>query len=201
MTAGLQSRARCTRSNATGAWWRVRSGYVAAGPPRFTLSVPTLHQHQLKELATRGAYAVLLTNASRATKLWPAHAWHVVEAELARRGLHTILIWGSEAEACRDAGEKHRAWSLHTSRMGDAGPACRVAGTCKSCGRHRYGADAPRRCGGVPTIGIFCDYDPNLVGIRGEAPCESLGGISGGPAANEVLAALERTLASRTPGR
>jgi heptosyltransferase-1 len=47
---------------------------------------------------------------------------------------------------------------------------------------------------GAATVGVFCDYDPRLVAISGEAPCESLGSAAGGPAAGEVLAALERVL-------
>jgi heptosyltransferase-1 len=53
----------------------------------------------------------------------------------------------------------------------------------------------------APTIGIFCDYDPALVGITGDAPCASLGGVDGGPSVAEVLAALERVLAAGAGAR
>jgi heptosyltransferase-1 len=48
----------------------------------------------------------------------------------------------------------------------------------------------------APTVGIFCDYDPKLVGISGDAPCVSLGSATGGPSTNEVLGALDHVLAS-----
>jgi heptosyltransferase-1 len=179
----------------------VALGYVAAGPPRFTLSVPALHQHQLKQLATRGAYAVLLTNASRATKLWPAQAWHVVEAELARRGLHTILIWGSEAERVATQARVQDMVDAHVAPWATLDQLAALLAHAKVVVGIDTGLTHLAAAVGAPTIGIFCDYDPSLVGIRGEAPCDSLGGTSGGPAANEVLAALERALAPRTPGR
>jgi heptosyltransferase-1 len=49
---------------------------------------------------------------------------------------------------------------------------------------------------GTPTIGIFCDYDPKLVGISGDGPCASLGSATGGPQPGEVLATLEHVLAA-----
>ncbi|MCK6428863.1 MAG: lipopolysaccharide heptosyltransferase I, partial [Burkholderiaceae bacterium] len=53
---------------------------------------------------------------------------------------------------------------------------------------------------GAPTVGIYCDYDPALVGITGDAPCESLGGVDRAPSAAEVIAAIERVLAA-SPAR
>jgi heptosyltransferase-1 len=47
----------------------------------------------------------------------------------------------------------------------------------------------------VPTIGLFCDYDPRLVGLTG-ARCTSLGGVAAQPAVAQVLAAVEQVLAS-----
>jgi heptosyltransferase-1 len=49
---------------------------------------------------------------------------------------------------------------------------------------------------GAPTIGIFCDYDPRLVGITGAAPCASLGGVDAAPAAAAVIAAAADLLAA-----
>jgi heptosyltransferase-1 len=49
---------------------------------------------------------------------------------------------------------------------------------------------------GVPTVGIYCDYDPRLVGVTGDAPCESVGDASGPPPVADVLAALGRVSAA-----
>jgi heptosyltransferase-1 len=44
---------------------------------------------------------------------------------------------------------------------------------------------------GAPTVGIFCDYDPRLVGLRGPGPCASLGGVDNVPDSDDVIAALD----------
>jgi heptosyltransferase-1 len=170
--------------------------YVIEGPPRFTLAVPTLTRLELRELSDRGPYAVLLTNASRSTKLWPAESWRAVEADLARRGLRTLLVWGSDEEG-RETRERARGMIA-----ADVAPrssleqlAALLAGARVAVGidtglTHLAAAVA------APTVGIFCDYDPKLVGISGDAPCVSLGSATGGPSTNEVLGALDHVLAS-----
>jgi heptosyltransferase-1 len=50
---------------------------------------------------------------------------------------------------------------------------------------------------GVRTVGIYCDYDPKLAGIRGTAPCASLGGADASPPAAAVIAAVEDLLGER----
>jgi heptosyltransferase-1 len=49
---------------------------------------------------------------------------------------------------------------------------------------------------GAPTVGIYCDYDPRLVGITGSAPCASLGGVAAPPPAQAVIAAIDEVLAA-----
>ena len=44
-------------------------------------------------------------------------------------------------------------------------------------------------------MGIFCDYDPGLVGLRGSARVASLGGVGQVPTVAAVLAAIDRVLA------
>jgi hypothetical protein len=39
-------------------------------------------------------------------------------------------------------------------------------------------------------VGIFCDYDTTLVGLRGCGPVVSLGGVGQTPAVEQVLAAI-----------
>jgi hypothetical protein len=50
---------------------------------------------------------------------------------------------------------------------------------------------------GVPTVGIFCDYDPRRVGLVGDAHCISLGGVGQQPAVAAVVAAVNLVLAPR----
>lgn len=169
-------------------------GYALDGPPRFTLSVPVLAHGELDDLARRGSYAVLLTNASRVTKLWPADSWRAVEADLARRGLHSLLIWGTDAEgvATRTRAEKmvaaHVAPRAQLDQLAALFAGARVVVGIDTGLTHLAAAV------GAPTVGIFCDYDPKLVGVSGISHCESLGSASGGPTAQDVLLALERVL-------
>jgi heptosyltransferase-1 len=55
---------------------------------------------------------------------------------------------------------------------------------------------------GRPTVGIFCDYDPALVGLTGDAEAAnavaSVGSATAAPAAREVIEAAARLL-SRSP--
>jgi heptosyltransferase-1 len=170
--------------------------YALDGPPRFTLSVPALSDARLSEQTARGPYAVLLTNASRVTKLWPTQSWQAVEAELARRGLRSLLVWGTEEEG---AATRARAQGMVAAQVMPRSTLDQLAAVLAAA-RVVVGIDTGlthlAAAVGAPTIGIFCDYDPQLVGISGDATCVSLGSASGGPAAAEVLAALERELAS-----
>ncbi|HEU0200872.1 MAG TPA: lipopolysaccharide heptosyltransferase I [Burkholderiaceae bacterium] len=166
------------------------------GPPQFGLRVPSLTQRDLLALAAGGPFAVLLTNASRATKLWPDDAWRAVEARLAQQGLRSVLFWGSDEEAVATRARAHgmrAAWVA--PRIGlDQLVAClaraRVVVGLDTGLSHLAAAVA------APTVGVFCDYDPALVGITGPAPCISLGSASGGPPAAEVIAAAEHVLAA-----
>ena len=48
---------------------------------------------------------------------------------------------------------------------------------------------------GRPCVGIFCDYPIERVGLTGDGPVESLGGVGQQPALEQVQAACERVLA------
>ncbi len=173
--------------------------YPAHDAPRFALQVVPPAMPELAELARR-AYAVLLTNASRATKLWPAERWRAVESALAERGLNSVLFWGSEAEEgatrARVSG-MHRAWVAPRATLDQL--AAVLAGARVVIGLDT-GLTHLAAAVGAPTIGIYCDYDPALVGVTGDAPCASLGGVDRAPAAIDVIAAAERILdASQRP--
>jgi len=174
----------------------VALGYPLTGPPRFSLAVPPLSQPGLRDLAARSPYAVLLTNASRATKLWPVQAWRTVEADLARRGLRSILVWGSDAEG---VATRERAHGMRLAEVAPRASLDQLAALLASA-RVAIGIDTGLThlgaAVGTPTIGIFCDYDPKLVGISGDGPCASLGSATGGPQPGEVLATLEHVLAA-----
>jgi heptosyltransferase-1 len=173
-------------------------GYSIDGPPRYALSVPSLVLPELKQLAAQGRYAVLLTNASRSTKLWPAESWRAVEAALARRGLRSLLIWGSDDEGVATRARAQGMVAAHVAPRAQLDQLAALLADARMVVGIDTGLTHLAAAVGAATIGIFCDYDPKLVGISGDARCESLGSASGGPSADEVLAALDRVLG---PGR
>ena len=168
--------------------------YTADGAPRFGLRVGVPHG-DAAALVQR-PFAMLLTNASRPTKLLPDAHWHALADALAARGLRCVLPWGSAAER---ADTERRA-----AAMRDALVAPRLAlaalAPVLATARVVIGIDTGlthlAAAVAAPTVGVFCDYDPRLVGVTGDAPCVNVGDGTGVPALAEVLAGLEQVLAS-----
>jgi heptosyltransferase-1 len=48
---------------------------------------------------------------------------------------------------------------------------------------------------GCPTVAIYCDYDPGLVGLVGDGPVASLGGANVQTTASQATQAIERVMA------
>lgn len=169
-------------------------GYAIDTAPRFCLQAPAQVSVRLAELLASGPVAVLLTNASRASKLWPDTHWQAVEQALAARGLRSVLFWGSGAE---EVDTRRRAGGMRDAAVAERAPLHHVAAVLTQA-RVVIGLDTGlthlAAALGVPTVGIFCDYDPKLVGITGDARCESLGGVGGGPTSDQVIAAVGRVL-------
>jgi len=164
-------------------------GYVPAGGPQFGLRV-ALSSGAVMD--GDEAYAVLLTNASRASKLWPDAHWQVIEGALAQRGLRSVLFWGSESERRdteRRAKRMQRACVAQRCTLAQLGSV--LAGAQLVVGLDT-GLTHLAAALEAPTLALFCDYDPALVGLQGPGHCENLGGAAGGPGVDEVLAALPR---------
>jgi heptosyltransferase-1 len=172
--------------------------YAPAGAPRFDIA-PAAGERDVP-FADPVPYAVLLTNASRTSKLWPDDGWRRVIDRLARRGLSARLYWGSEAERAATTARAGGAAAQVMPRASIGSIAGSLAGA-----RFVVGLDTGlthlAAALGVPTIGIFCDYDPALAGIVGPAPCVSLGGRGGGPSPEQVLAAIETLLPAQVARR
>ena len=166
-----------------------------APPPDFGIRVPRSADPALVD-ATARPYAVLLTNASRPTKLWPDERWRDVASGLHDRGLRSVLFAGSEQEE-RDT--RRRARAMADARVA---PRCRLDAVAAVLAGARIvvgldtGLSHLAAAVGAPTLGIFCDYDPKLVGIIGPAPCASLGGVDASPSSDAVIAAIDRLLAA-----
>jgi heptosyltransferase-1 len=173
-------------------------GYAPAGAPVFDIA-PAAGERE-EPFANPVPYVVLLTNASRASKLWPEGGWRRVIDRLARFGLSVRLFWGSEAERVATTARAGGTAALVMPRASIASIAASLAGARLVVGLDT-GLTHLAAALGVPTIGIFCDYDPALAGLVGTAPCVSLGGRGGGPLPEEVLAAIEALLPAQVARR
>jgi heptosyltransferase-1 len=177
---------------------RAACGTDAASPPSFGLAPPWLSDPVLDE-ATSAPFAALLTNASRPGKRWAEENWRAVERELHRRGLRSVLFAGSareEQDTRQRAAGMASAWVAPRTGIEDVAAAlarARVVVGLDTGLAHLAAAL------GVRTVGIYCDYDPRLAGIRGTAPCASLGGVDAAPSAAAVIAAVEEVLGDRAP--
>ena len=165
-------------------------GYALEGPPRFDVS-----SRAQPAIVVRAPYAALLTNASRVTKLWPIERWLDLERSLAGRGFLSVLFWGSEEEgrSTRElAARMQRAVVAPRSSLGAI--AASLAGARVVVGLDT-GLSHLAAALGRPTVAIFCDYDPGLVGLVGDGPVASLGGAQVQTSAAQAIAAVERMLA------
>ncbi len=180
---------------------RIRAlGHAACGtdsgaPPSFGLRPATTGGRELLA-ATIRPYAVLLTNASRESKRWPDDRWRAVERALHARGLRSLLFAGSTAEELDTqarAADMTDAWVAPRSEIDTVAA---VLARARIVIGLDTGLSHLAAALGAPTIGIFCDYDPRLVGITGPAPCASLGGVAAMPSVDAVLAALDALLGS-----
>jgi heptosyltransferase-1 len=168
-------------------------GTDVAAPVSFGLRATAIAGREWLE-ATSAPYAVLLTNASRASKRWPDDRWRALARELRARGLRALLFAGSAAEE-RDTRQR-------AAGMDDAwvAPRCGIDTVAAVLARARLvvgldtGLSHLAAALGAPTVGIFCDYDPRLVGITGTAPCASLGGVNASPTVEAVAAAVDGLL-------
>jgi heptosyltransferase-1 len=137
---------------------------------------------------------VLLVNASRVTKLWPEDRWIALEHWLADRGFGSVLFWAApdeEARATRLVGAMRRTVTAPRSPIGSIAATLAAA---KLVVGLDTGLTHLAAALGRPTVGIYCDYDPKLVGLVGDGPVRSLGGVGRAPSLDEVVAATQSVI-------
>jgi heptosyltransferase I len=152
-------------------------------PPDFGLQAPG------QGWKPRDTYAVLIPNASRASKLWPERHWAAVGKRLHERGWLPLVLWGRPEE-------QTLAERIAASCDGDVPPFLSVgdmAGVLAGA-QQVVGLDTGfthlAAALGRPTLGIYCDHEPGLAGITGANRVASIGGKGQVPQRNEVLGLL-----------
>jgi heptosyltransferase-1 len=162
-------------------------GYALNDQPRFDLTVPPATQAYTHQ-------AVLLANASRASKLWPEERWIGVERWLAERGLQSVLFWGTPEEEAR---VRRLAASMQRATVAVRSSLEAIAATLAQA-QVVIGLDTGlshlAAALGRPTVALYCDYDPALVGLVGDGPVISLGGVGTPPAMEAVIDAARQVL-------
>jgi len=161
-------------------------GYALDNQPRFDLTVVPS--------GTSTHQAVLLANASRASKLWPEERWIGVERWLAERGLQSVLFWGTTEEEAR---VRRLAASMQRATVAPRSSLEAIAATLAQA-QVVIGLDTGlshlSAALGRPTVALYCDYDPALVGLVGDGPVISLGGVGTPPAMEAVIDAARQVL-------
>lgn len=105
-----------------------------------------------------------------------------------------MLPWGLMAERadCQKRASMMRA-ALVPPRMSLDAAAAVLAGAKVVVGLDT-GLSHLSAAVGTPTVAVYCDYDPALVGLVGDAPCVSLGGVDQQPAADAVIEATAQVM-------
>jgi heptosyltransferase-1 len=140
-----------------------------------------------------GAFAVLIPCASRPEKLWPQECWTTVGQDLLKQGLQVVVLWGSPEE-------QRLAQAIAARSGGQIPPFLTVAQVSDTLARATLvigldtGMTHIAAAHGRPTVGIYCDHEPGLAGLRGSGPLVSLGGKGQTPSLTDVHAAIQQVL-------
>jgi heptosyltransferase I len=141
-----------------------------------------------------GRFAVLLSNASRSSKLWPDERWRDVEGWLAEQGICSVLVWGTERERVATV---RRAATMRQARVAPTAGLLTL-GSVFSRATLVVGLDTGlthwAAAVGASTVGIFCDYDPARVGLKSDERRVNLGGVGDPPSAEDVIDACRHVL-------
>lgn len=161
-------------------------GYTTGGAIDFGLSRTALSRDP-------GApYAVLLHATARPEKEWPVAHWVALATALASRGYDLVLPWGSASERLRSDSIAAR---VPRARVPQRRPLDEVARLIAGA-RLVVGVDTGlvhlAASLSVPLVAVFVGTPPGLYGPMGSGPIEIVGGEQGPPAADAVMAAVDK---------
>jgi heptosyltransferase-1 len=165
-------------------------GYVAEGPPRWTITPPAR-----SAAMPDGPYAMAFHATSREDKLWPERDWTGMLAHLAQAGLRVVLPWGSDAE-------RERSERLARSVASAVVPPRQTLPERASLVRSSQivvGVDTGlthlAAAMGTPTVAIFTTTDAALAGVAAAgAHARDIGGGGKVPSLADAIEAAGRVL-------
>ena len=137
-----------------------------------------------------GPFATLIPCASRPEKLWPQANWVTVARKIKAQGMAVAIMWGSPDE-------QKLAQAIADQCDGAVPPFLSVAQAADTLAQAQMvvgldtGMSHLAAAHGRPTIGIYCDHEPGLAGLRGSGPVISLGGEGQTPTCAAVTQAME----------
>lgn len=143
----------------------------------------------------RQPFAVLLSAASRADKLWRDADWLTLGCALRKRGLVSVLPAGSPAErerAARLAAAMAEGIAAPPMALDDI--AALLAGAQIVIGVDT-GLTHLAAALGKPTLGIYSGSDPTLTGVAAGPSTRNIGRVGAPPSALEAIAAADTLLA------
>lgn len=166
-------------------------GYaLPSSPPDFGLRAAT------PTWAVPGLYAVLIPNASRPEKLWPESHWMAVGQRLVAQGWTPVVLWGSPTEQATARRIAAGCGGVLPPFLKVGEMASVLAGAQQVVGLDT-GFSHLAAAFGRPTVGIYCDHEPDRAGITGPGLVASVGGRRQSPALDEVMRLLEQQIAAR----
>ncbi len=172
-------------------------GYRAEGAPEYSLRMPDPTWLPPTTKPAQRPYVVLIPGASREEKLWPEDRWVALAKHLSTRPVEIVWLWGSKEEGSRCV-------RLAAQSDGEIPPFLTVQDAAALLARAKavVGLDTGfshiAAAFGVPTIGIYCDHEPGLVGLIGNGFVASVGARGQIPELERIKRLADEALTHQT---
>ena len=158
----------------------------------FDLSAPVSEKFKSKK------YAVLLHSTSKDEKLWPEDRWVALARWLREHHLEIYAPWGSDEEKSRAFRMKGVETSINIPPKLSLMQMSSFLSSASLVIGLDTGLSHLSSALGRPTVGIFTDTDPRLVGMKGSSKCASVGGEEITPTLDEVKRAVVKVMTTKT---